>query len=148
MNIGIHFFDLLIWLFGDCKESLVFHNHHQRISGYLELERANVRWFLSTDINDLPITPQPGFATTYRSILIDGEEIEFTSGFNDLHTRIYEQVLAGNGFGIEDARPSIDLVHQIRNSRVQSQDDLAHPFLLTNPSGKSKLIPQKNNEIK
>ena len=134
MNIGIHFFDLLIWLFGKCKESIVLLKHYQRMGGYIEFEQAKVRWFLSTDINDLPFPPKPGMSTTYRSIAIDGEEIDFSSGFTDLHTCIYEEMFAGNGFGIEDARPSIELVYRIRNSTVDSRDEIAHPFLATNQS--------------
>jgi UDP-N-acetyl-2-amino-2-deoxyglucuronate dehydrogenase len=129
-NIGIHFFDLLLWLFGEAGECRVHHADPQRMAGYLELERARVRWFLSVDANDLPFEVQPGKRTTYRSITIDGQEIEFTEGFTDLHTRVYENILAGRGFGIEDARPSITLVHRLRNSEVHPGDDgLRHPFL-------------------
>ena len=90
----------------------------QRAAGMLELERADVRWFLSTDSRDLPFAPQPGTKTTFRSITVDGEEIEFSEGFTDLHTRVYEEVLAGRGFGIDDARPSIELTRSIRGDRV------------------------------
>ncbi len=129
-NIGIHLFDLLLWLFGEAGESRVHYADAHRMSGFLELERARVTWFLSVDVNDLPFAPQPGKKTTYRSITIDGEEIEFTEGFTDLHTRVYEEILAGRGFGINDARPSISLVHRLRNTPVATADDgLRHPFL-------------------
>ncbi len=126
MNIGIHFFDVLIWLFGPLKETTVCLRTPSRMSGTLELENASVRWFLSVAEEDLP---DGGHA--YRSITIDGEEIEFTRGFADLHTRVYEDVLAGGGFGIEDARPAIELVHRIRTANVESPGADAHPLVAT-----------------
>ena len=93
----------------------------------LELERADVQWFLSTDTADLPFAPQPGVKTTFRSITVDGEEVEFSEGFTDLHTRVYEEVLAGRGFGIADARPSVELTAQIRTAAVVAPDADAHP---------------------
>ncbi|HUI10184.1 MAG TPA: Gfo/Idh/MocA family oxidoreductase [Bacteroidota bacterium] len=128
-NIGIHLFDLLLWLFGDPGYSLVHLAEPARMSGFLELKRANVRWFLSTDRDDLPPAEVTGGRTTYRSITVDGKELEFTEGFSDLHTRVYEEILAGRGFGIQDARPSIRLVYDIRSARVSAEMDLAHPFL-------------------
>ncbi len=128
-NIGIHFFDLLLWLFGPAGESRVYHADPQRMAGFLELERARVRWFLSVDHHDLPFPAEPGKRSTYRSIAIDGEELEFTEGFTDLHTRVYERTLAGEGFGIEDARPSISLVYRIRTAPISPRDDMVHPFL-------------------
>ncbi len=128
-NIGIHFFDLLLWLFGPAGESRVYHADPQRIAGFLELERARVKWFLSVDHNDLPFAAEPGKRSTYRSITIDGQELEFTEGFTDLHTRVYEQTLVGQGFGIDDARPSISLVHRIRTAPIAPHDDMTHPFL-------------------
>jgi UDP-N-acetyl-2-amino-2-deoxyglucuronate dehydrogenase len=115
-NIGVHFFDLLIWLFGPVKEQEIYIKTKERVGGFVSLERADVEWFLSIDIGDVP---QKGkeFIRTYRSITIDGEEMEFSGGFTDLHTRVYEDVLAGGGFGIEDARPSIEMVHTIRSVR-------------------------------
>jgi UDP-N-acetyl-2-amino-2-deoxyglucuronate dehydrogenase len=118
-NIGIHFFDLLIWLFGGVQESVVHLLHPEKAAGTIELEKANVEWFLSLDVHDLPSgVYEKNGSLTYRSITVDGDELEFSSGFSDLHTRVYEEVLAGRGFGIEDARPSIELVHSIRNSKV------------------------------
>ena len=99
------------------------------MSGYLEFARARVKWFLSTDHRHLPYPVQPGVHSTFRSITIDGEEGEFSEGFTGLHTRVYEETLAGRGFGIEDARPSINLVHRIRNTPISPAGDLAHPFL-------------------
>lgn len=128
-NIGIHLFDLLGWLFGEVGESRVYHADTQRMAGFLEYEYARVKWFLSVDSADLPFNPAPGDRTSFRSITIDGEEIEFTSGFTDLHTRVYEHTFAGNGFGIEDARPSIALTHRIRTSPISPYDDMVHPLL-------------------
>jgi UDP-N-acetyl-2-amino-2-deoxyglucuronate dehydrogenase len=128
-NIGIHFFDLLMWLFGAPLESEVHMRHPHRMAGALELERARVRWFLSVGREDLPFAAQPGQRSTYRSITVDGDEIEFTEGFTDLHTRVYERTLAGDGFGIADARPSIELVHRIRAGIVVRGEIPRHPKL-------------------
>lgn len=129
MNIGIHFFDLLLWLFGSVERSLLHQASPSRLAGYLELEHARVRWFLSVDANDLPadVRKKGGFA--HRSITIDGEELDLSAGFTDLHTEVYRDILAGGGFGIEDARPAIDLVHLVRYSREAPANGLAHPFL-------------------
>jgi UDP-N-acetyl-2-amino-2-deoxyglucuronate dehydrogenase len=128
-NIGIHFFDLLIWLFGSAGEIRTHLADPKRMAGFIELERARVRWFLSVDKDDLPFPVEPGKPYTHRSITVDGEEIEFSGGFTDLHTRIYEEALAGNGFGIADCRPSIELTHNIRTTPVAPIDDTAHPLL-------------------
>jgi len=128
-NIGIHFFDMLIWLFGEPNKVNLYLNESRRMSGFIELDNANVRWFLSVEEDDLPFPAKPNQSKTYRSITVDGQEIEFSGGFTDLHTQVYEQTLAGEGFGIEAARPSIELVHRIRNSEIVSLNDLAHPFL-------------------
>src|SRR5258708_3839506 len=130
-NIGIHFFDLLIWLFGPVQDVIVHVNEGKCVAGYLELERARVHWFLSTDMADLPFAAQPGVKTTFRSLTVDGATVEFSDGFTDLHTRVYEEALAGRGFGIDDARPSIELTHRIRNTPVAETSDAAqmHPIL-------------------
>ena len=129
-NIGIHFFDLLLWLFGPAAECRLFHSDPFSMSGCIEMEHARGRWFLSVDQADLPYPCEPGKKSTYRSITVDGQEIEFSEGFGDLHTRVYECTLAGHGFGIEDARPSIELTHRIRTAEVIHPDaSLAHPFL-------------------
>ncbi len=126
-NIGIHFFDMLLWLFGGLKNSHVYLNERKRMSGFLELEHADVRWFLSTDRADLPTDVSEKGETTYRSILCDGDEIHFSDGFADLHTKLYEETLAGRGFGISAARPSIELVHRIRQAAVVNKKEYPHP---------------------
>jgi UDP-N-acetyl-2-amino-2-deoxyglucuronate dehydrogenase len=126
-NIGIHFFDLLMWLFGRPLECDVHVSEPTKMAGHLELERATVRWFLSTDSKDLPFVAKPGGRTTLRSIVVDDHEVEFTEGFTDLHTRVYEEVLAGRGFGIKDARPSVELAYRIRTAPVTVPRDVPHP---------------------
>lgn len=128
-NIGIHFFDLLMWLFGTAADIKVYHSTDTSMSGFLALENARVRWFLSIDNNDLPQSAKENHKTTYRSITVDGQEIEFSEGFADLHTRVYEETLSGRGFGISDARPSIELTYRIRNSEMSPLDEFAHPML-------------------
>ncbi|NOH00774.1 MAG: Gfo/Idh/MocA family oxidoreductase [Chloroflexi bacterium] len=128
-NIGIHFFDLLMWLFGSVNGIKVYHADDQRMSGFIELERARVRWFLSVDKNDLPQQAKSANKTTYRSITVDGKEIEFSEGFTNLHTKVYEETLAGRGFGINDARPSIELTYQIRTAQISPKDEFVHPLL-------------------
>ncbi len=128
-NIGIHFFDLLMWLFGSVNGIKVYHADEERMSGFIELERGRVRWFLSVDKNDLPESAKSSGKTTYRSITVDGKEIEFSEGFTDLHTKVYEETLAGRGFGIKDARPSVQLTYDIRTAPISPLDTLAHPLL-------------------
>lgn len=129
-NIGVHFFDMLTWIFGPVAESELHLGEPSRASGVLHLRHATVRWFLSVDRNDLPEVARAQQKPTYRSLTIAGEEIEFSDGFADLHTEVYRRILAGKGFGIEDARPSITLVHQLRNAKpVEPAPELAHPFL-------------------
>lgn len=159
MNIGVHFFDLLLWLFGPVEGSELHLSTPQKMAGALLLRRARVRWYLSVDAADLPARraadlparraadddgrpdAQPpgaerptggrsaGERPAYRSLLVDGEEVEFSEGFADLHTRVYQATLGGHGFSIEDARPSIELVHRIRQSRVVAPSESAHPLL-------------------
>ena len=114
-NIGIHFFDMLTWIFGKVKSSNV-ENGTEKMSGTLELEKAMVNWFLSLDAADLPEDVQSVGKRTFRSIKINGEELEFSEGFTNLHTETYRQILAGNGFGVDDARESIQLTEQIRQA--------------------------------
>jgi UDP-N-acetyl-2-amino-2-deoxyglucuronate dehydrogenase len=129
-NIGIHFFDLLLWLFGKPVRSELHLRQEKRVAGWLALDRAEVSWFLSAESSDLPFEPQPGVKTTFRSITVDGHEIEFSEGFTDLHTRVYEEVLAGRGYGIDAARPSIELTAAMRNSAVVDKGEGArHPQL-------------------
>jgi UDP-N-acetyl-2-amino-2-deoxyglucuronate dehydrogenase len=125
----VHLFDLLLWLFGPAANLRVYHSDNSRMSGFIELEYARVRWFLSVDSNDLPIQARAAGKTTYRSISVDGREVEFSEGFTDLHTRVYEKTLAGRGFGITDARPSIELTYAIRTTPISPKDDCAHPLL-------------------
>jgi len=116
-NIGIHFFDMLIWIFGDVKTNEVHQHSPDTASGKLELERANVNWFLSIDAHTLPPEVKQAGKRTFRSLTIDNEAFEFSEGFTELHTRSYEEILKGNGFPVEEARKSIELVHSIRNKK-------------------------------
>jgi UDP-N-acetyl-2-amino-2-deoxyglucuronate dehydrogenase len=116
-NIGIHFFDMLLWIFGDVKNNEVYKHTAETASGMLELEKANVKWFLSIDANNLPEEVKRSGKRTFRSLTIDNESFEFSDGFTELHTRSYEEILKGNGFPIEECRKSIELVHAIRNKR-------------------------------
>ena len=114
-NIGVHFYDMLMWIFGDIKQSTVHLHTHDRAAGYLELERARVRWFLSINYDVIPEKIKMTGARTHRSILIEEEEFEFSGGFTELHTKSYEDILGGGGFRISDARKAIELVHKIRH---------------------------------
>ncbi|SNR14884.1 Gfo/Idh/MocA family oxidoreductase [Tenacibaculum jejuense] len=127
-NIGIHFFDMLTWIFGNVQESEVYLRDLDKASGYLELENARVRWFLSIDENSLPEEVKVKGQRTFRSITVGGEEIEFSKGFTDLHTKTYEEVLLGNGFSLKDARSSIETVYNIRNAKVVN-NGIKHPYL-------------------
>jgi UDP-N-acetyl-2-amino-2-deoxyglucuronate dehydrogenase len=127
-NIGVHFFDLLIWLFGKPKENNVHISDSKRCSGFIELERADVSWFLSIQKSDLPVEAVESGKPTFRSIRVDGEEVQFSEGFTDLHTKVYEETLAGRGFRIDDARQSIELVYKIRTSLLSSNFDILHPL--------------------
>jgi UDP-N-acetyl-2-amino-2-deoxyglucuronate dehydrogenase len=141
-NIGIHFFDLLMWLFGKPKENLIHITENSRVGGFLQLERADVNWYLSLERGDLPEHTVKEGKPTFRSIIVDGKEVQFSEGFTDLHTKVYEETLAGRGFGIEDARSSIELVHSIRGAAVSNNYDEIHPVI------KNKLFKEKvNNEL-
>ncbi len=115
-NIGVHFFDMLSWIFGKVKSNTVHLLSHNKAGGFIELEKARVRWFLSLDSKDLPETARMAGKRTYRSIVMDNTEIEFSEGFTDLHTKSYEEILAGRGFGLEETKSSIEMVYQIRNA--------------------------------
>jgi UDP-N-acetyl-2-amino-2-deoxyglucuronate dehydrogenase len=128
-NIGVHFFDLLAWLFGPLQNSEVHISTAYKTGGFLELEKARVRWFLSIDGTDLPSEAVAAGQPTFRSITIDGKEVEFSGGFTDLHTEVYRRTLAGNGFGLEDARPSIQLVHDIRNALPVGRNANSHELV-------------------
>ncbi len=128
-NIGIHFFDLLIWLFGGVQSSDVHYANSAKTGGHIELKHARVKWFLSIDRNDLPDSAVECGLSTFRSITVDGSEVEFSEGFTDLHTVVYKETLAGRGFGIDDARQSIALAHDIRNAVPAGISSCSHPFL-------------------
>jgi len=117
-NIGIHFFDMLIWLFGEVESSTLLLKENDKMRGEIILKNADVEWFLSLDKNDLPEETKNAEKPTFRSITMNDEEIQFSEGFTDLHTRVYEETLKGNGFGIQDARPSIELVQKLRNTKI------------------------------
>ena len=129
-NIGVHFFDMLGWIFGPVKANVVHLYEKQKAAGYLELERARVRWFLSVDRHDLPIEPPAGKPMTYRSITVDGKEIEFSDGFTDLHTESYRRILAGEGFGWQETLASLEIVHAIRTSPPTGCRGDYHPLLV------------------
>ncbi|MBT1700909.1 Gfo/Idh/MocA family oxidoreductase [Fulvivirgaceae bacterium PWU4] len=127
-NIGIHFFDMLTWIFGAVKENEVHIHTHDRAAGALVLERARVKWFLSINYDAIPENVKAAGKRTFRSITVDGEEVEFSEGFTDLHTRSYEEILKGNGFGINETRQSIELAHDIRHKTPLGLTGDHHPF--------------------
>jgi UDP-N-acetyl-2-amino-2-deoxyglucuronate dehydrogenase len=127
-NIGIHFFDMLAWVFGAPRGHRVHVARPDKMAGLLELERARVRWFLSLDRGDLPRAAVTAGKPTFRSLTMDGEEVEFSEGFTDLHTACYRELLAGRGFGLADARPSIELAHAIRTAAPAGLTGEHHPL--------------------
>tara|TARA_B100000795_G_scaffold173512_1_gene130856 strand:+ start:8727 stop:9689 length:963 start_codon:yes stop_codon:yes gene_type:complete len=134
-NIGIHFFDMLTWIFGAVKSNKVQLHTHDRAAGVLELNKANVRWFLSINGDTLPKDIKEKGQTTFRSIKVDQAEIEFSSGFTDLHTESYKQIIAGKGFGIDDARTSIEIVHDIRSQNPTGLIGQYHPLAKLKQAG-------------
>lgn len=128
-NIGIHFFDMLIWIFGNPKKNVVHLSEPNKAAGYLELENARVRWFLSLDYNDIPEDIKKTEQRTFRSIKVDGKEIEFSEGFTDLHTSSYKEILDGNGFGLIEARQSVETAFNIRNSKSVGLTGDYHPLI-------------------
>ena len=127
-NIGVHFYDMLSWIFGDVKRNTVHLREQDKSAGYLEFEKARVRWYLSIDEKSLPKQIQEKGQRTYRSITVNGEEIEFSGGFTELHTKSYQEILKGKGFGLLDAKQSIEIVHDIRNFDVEIKGE-KHPFI-------------------
>lgn len=127
-NIGIHFFDMLGYVFGKPQLNIAHLRDDERAAGYLEFERARVRWFLSVDRKDLPRNGKPD-QTTYRSITVDGEELEFSGGFERLHTESYRQIMRGNGFRLDSSRPSIELVSALRGAEISLNRGQLHPHL-------------------
>lgn len=129
LNIGVHFFDFLTWIFGSAESVQLHLDQPSRCAGSLELEQARVRWFLSVDEADLPADVQAAGGYAYRSITCDGQEVDLSQGFTDLHTRVYEEILAGRGHGLEDTRAAIELVYQIRQAEITPPGPQAHPLL-------------------
>lgn len=127
-NIGVHFFDMLAWIFGGIESNNVNFSRDTKAAGFLRLKRANVRWFLSIDFNDLPESIKEKNQRTYRSISVNGNEFEFSDGFTDLHTQSYNHIINKNGFGLDEARYSIETVYQIRNSKEVGLINEYHPF--------------------
>ena len=127
-NIGVHFFDMLTWIFGDVKENIVHVSTPETASGFLQLEKARVRWFLSVDQNALPVEVLAKGQRTYRSITVNGESLEFSDGFTDLHTESYKGILNGNGFRISETRKSIETVYDIRKANTVGLKGEFHPF--------------------
>ncbi len=127
-NIGIHFFDMLSWVFGDVQENVVHIAEPDKSAGYLRLKKARVRWFLSVDYSDIPEHVRQKGQRTFRSITMEGKEIEFSEGFTDLHTESYRQIIAGKGFGLQDAKPSIQTAYTIRNFKPLGLTGDYHPF--------------------
>lgn len=127
-NIGVHFYDMLHFVFGAVKENVVHLNTPTKASGYLEYERARVRWYLSIDVNDVPDEEQARGKRTFRAITVDGDDIEFSDGFTDLHTRSYEEIIAGRGFGLEENRVAVETVAHIRQAPILTTGDM-HPLV-------------------
>jgi len=130
-NIGIHFFDMLSWIFGNVKKNVVHLSEPNKAAGYLELENARVRWFLSIDYNDIPDSVKRTGKRTFRSITVEGEEIEFSEGFTDLHNETYKEILAGRGFGLKEAQQSVEIAYTIRNAKAVGLQGDFHPILKT-----------------
>lgn len=128
-NIGVHFFDMLTWIFGDVRDNQVHISEPHKAAGYLELQRARVRWFLSIDFNDIPQKVKESGKRTYRSITIDNNELEFSEGFTELHTLSYQEILNENGFTLKEAKKSIETVHSIRNSPPVGRNSFSHSFV-------------------
>ena len=127
-NIGVHFFDMLSWIFGDITENIVHISKDNKVAGFLRLKNARVRWLLSVDYNDIPEGIKQTGLRTYRSLKLDGEEFEFSEGFTDLHTKSYEHIFAGHGFGIDQVRSPIETVYNIRNAKPVGLKGDFHPL--------------------
>lgn len=127
-NIGVHFFDMLAWIFGRCQKSLVHLNGPDCAAGFLDMERARVRWFLSVNEQHLPTPALQGGQRTHRSVQVDGKEVEFSEGFTDLHTESYKGILEGRGYGLQAARQSIEMVHAIRKAPTAPLAGDYHPM--------------------
>lgn len=128
-NIGVHFFDMLSWIFGGIKSNIVHVSNENTAAGFLELDKARVRWFLSLEKDNIPQAVRQDGLSTYRSITMEGEEIEFSGGFTDLHTDSYREILESRGYGISEARKSIEIVHNIRTTQAVGLKGDYHPIL-------------------
>lgn len=144
-NIGVHFYDMLSWIFGDIQQNIVHIHTHDRAAGFLEFENARVRWFLSINYDTIPREVKQTGQRTYRSIKVEDEEIEFSSGFTDLHSESYKHILGGKGFGLEDARTSIEIVHNIRNSEITPLKGDFHPLVKLEKAPHPFYVNQKQN---
>lgn len=129
-NIGVHFFDMLGWIFGKVQSNKIYIKENRRVSGFLEFEKANVKWYLSLQNEDLPVEAKEEGKPTFRSLKLDGEEFHFSEGFTDLHTKVYQSILEGKGFGLNDARQSIEIVHDIRMKKIEQIADNPHTMLI------------------
>jgi len=128
-NIGVHFYDMLAWVFGSLQKNVVHLHTHDRAAGYLEFKQARVRWFLSINYDLIPDDIKAKEQRTFRSITVDGQEIEFSGGFFDLHTKSYDKIIKGEGFGLTDAEASVQLVHDIRNAELSPIKGNYHPLV-------------------
>jgi UDP-N-acetyl-2-amino-2-deoxyglucuronate dehydrogenase len=128
-NIGVHFFDMLTWVFGDVIENHVHLHEKDRAAGFIRFAKANVKWFLSINEASIPAPIRAEGKRTFRSTLIDGEAFEFSDGFTELHTRSYENILKDKGFGLEDARKAVVISHDIRNKNIEKDKGALHSFL-------------------
>jgi UDP-N-acetyl-2-amino-2-deoxyglucuronate dehydrogenase len=128
-NIGVHFYDMLHFVYGRVQENIVHLNTPTKAAGYLEYERARVRWFLSVDVGDVPEAERSKGKRTFRAVIANGENIEFSDGFTELHTKVYEDILSGGGFGVEENRVAIETVAKIRNAPIALLGPLTHPLV-------------------
>jgi len=128
-NIGVHFYDMLSWVFGDIKQNIVHIHDKEKAAGYLEFEKARVKWFLSIDYQYIPKEIKEKGQRTYRSITVEGNELEFSEGFADLHTQTYKQILTGKGFGLEETLQAINIVHDIRHNKPVGLIGEYHPMI-------------------
>jgi len=129
-NVGVHFYDMLHFIFGDIQHNEVHYRDDKTVAGYLEYEKARVKWFLSIDANNLPDNAVQGEKKTYRSIDIEGEQLEFSGGFTDLHTQSYQRILAGKGYDLEDNKTAIQTVESIRVLPLSTNLENAHPLIV------------------
>lgn len=133
-NIGVHFYDMLSWVFGDVKQNIVHVSSFDRVAGILELEKARVRYFLSINADTLPAETKSAGKRTFRSLSMEGTEIEFSDGFTELHTDSYRKIIAGEGFGLADAKNAVQIVHDIRHAAPLGLKGDYHPLARLEPA--------------